>query len=381
MKMVSLLPGKVGRLRIASLGICSVLLGGCVVFGGANPNVVGASEDRISQKGPSNLVIGARVDNGRVTVVRADGRVYSAVPSSDGNYSVTPRCAHRGVGGPFFASALSEDGRTVALSGRGVVRVTSLFDCRVIAETRSVLSRVGSLSFSPDGQSLLLGAFDGKVYRWRFSEQVQFHRNPVLLFERYVGHGGVVSSVVFHPAGRVFFSGDWTGSLRAWLRYDEDDYRGRWDVVSVPGRFYTEIAVSASAARLPEAIEAVAVSKDAESLLSATRDGNLQLWSIRGFANRGEVKAHEGEVRSIALDRSGTLAASGGRDGFIRLWRISSPNEGEEKREVTFLKVGEWYLPNTRAVSLAQDGSVIAVSDDSIRRFGEEGPRASGERR
>jgi WD40 repeat protein len=199
------------------------------------------------------------------------------------------------------------------------------------------------------------------------------------LFERYVGHGGVVSSVVFHPAGRVFFSGDWTGSLRAWLRYDEDDYRGRWDAVSVPGRFYTEIAVSASAARLPEAIEAVTVSKDAESLLSATRDGKLQVWSVRGFANRGEVKAHEGEVRSIALDSSGTLAASGGRDGFIRLWRISWPKE--VKREVTFLRVGEWYLPNTRAVSLARDGSVIAVSDDSIRRFGEEAPGASGEER
>jgi WD40 repeat protein len=379
MKMGSLLLGGAAGLRIASVGICSALLGGCVVFGGTDPNGAGATKNQISKKGSANLVIGARVENGRVTVVRADGGVYSAAPSSDGNYPVSPLCSHGAVGGPFYAAALSADGRMAALSGRGVVRVTSLLDCRVVAETRSVLSRVGSLSFSPDGQSLLLGAYDGKVYRWRFSEQVQFHRNPVLLFERYVGHGGVVSSVVFHPAGRVFFSGDWTGSLRAWLRYDEDDYRGRWDAVSVPGRFYTEIAVSASAARLPEAIEAVTVSKDAESLLSATRDGKLQVWSVRGFANRGEVKAHEGEVRSIALDSSGTLAASGGRDGFIRLWRISWPKE--VKREVTFLRVGEWYLPNTRAVSLARDGSVIAVSDDSIRRFGEEAPGASGEER
>ena len=300
-----------------------------------------------------------------IITVTSDGAINSgSIPQPDVE-RLSTICRISADTLPIFAAVTSSNGQFVAVSMRGRVRILSLQDCRLVAETRLIDSRIGSLAFSPDSRSIIMGAFDGKVYRWRFLESGGFSENQHLLFERYIGHGGVVSSVAFHPAGRVFFSADWTGSLRAWLRYDQDDYKGRWDVVTGPGRFYTEVAVAVSAARFSEPIDGLVVSSQGDYLLTSTRDGSVQLWSIRGFLLRGQIPAHDGQVRSIALSASGELAATSGRDGFIRLWRISSG--GNESKQVEFSKIGEWYQPANRHVALDSQGQVIAISDEQVQ--------------
>jgi WD40 repeat protein len=107
------------------------------------------------------------------------------------------------------------------------------------------------------------------------------------------------------------------------------------------------------------------VSSQGDYLLTSTRDGSVQLWSIRGFLLRGQIPAHDGQVRSIALSASGELAATSGRDGFIRLWRISSG--GNESKQVEFSKIGEWYQPANRHVALDSQGQVIAISDEQVQ--------------
>ena len=300
-----------------------------------------------------------------VIVVTSDGAINSAsIPKADAE-KLSTICRISADSLPIFSAATSSDGQLVAVSMRGVVRIVALPDCRLVAETRLIDSRIGSLAFSPDSRSIIMGAFDGKVYRWRFLESGGFSENQHLLFERYVGHGGVISSVAFHPAGRVFFSSDWTGSLRAWLRYDQDDYKGRWDVVTGPGRFYTEVAVAVSAARFSEPIDSLVVSSQGDYLLTSTRDGSVQLWSIRGFLLRGQTSAHDGQARSIALSGSGEFAATSGRDGFIRLWRISSgDNDGKQAK---FSKIGEWYQPDNRYIAIDGQGRIITIGDEKVQ--------------
>lgn len=312
-------------------------------------------------------LVGAAIMPKSVAIIRANGLIESGALGKEEEVRLSRVCALNGGNLPLFAGAVSSDGRLAAVSARGMVRIVSLDDCSTVADTHLIDSRVGSITFSPDSRSLLLGAFDGKVYRWRFSELVGFHSGASLLFERYVGHGGVVSSVAFHPAGRVFFSTDWAGSLRAWLRYDEDDYRGRWDVATASDRFYTEVSVSASAARLSEAIESMVVSGDGEFLLTATREGTAQLWSVRGFRMIGQTAAHQGQIRSIVLDQSGRTAVTCGRDGFVRRWRIAPASWDEKKRE--FVEEGEWYQPEARLVRFAPDGAVMVLSDERVSRI------------
>lgn len=354
--------GLKGVLLVVVVG-CSGLLGGCFASPSKEGKVALSSEVERKNRG----LVGAAVLSSSVVAIRANGVLESGSLGKQESVRMSAVCSLDGGDFPLFAGTVSGDGRLAAVSMRGVVRIVSLDTCRKVAETRLIDSRIGSLAFSPDARSLVLGAFDGKIYRWRFSEAVSFHRSSALLFERYVGHGGVVSSVAFHPAGRVFFSADWTGALRGWLRYDEDDYRGRWDVATGSDRFYTDVSVSASAARLSEAIESMVVSGDGEFLLTATRDGTVQLWSVRGFRLRGQTAAHQGQVRSIALDRAGRVAVTCGRDGFVRLWRITANAEDEKKRE--FVKEGEWYQPEARNVSFVPDGGVLVFSDNRVARL------------
>lgn len=303
--------------------------------------------------------------------INAEGVVSAASLPLSGSSQPSLTCRIAADSLPLFSSAVSADGQLAAVAMRGLLRIVSLPDCRPVAETRLIDSRVGSITFSPDARSVVLGAFDGKVYRWRFTEGGGFSEGQHRLFERYVGHGGVVSGVAFHPAGRVFFSADWTGLIRAWLCYDQDVYKGRWDIVTGPGRFYTEVAVSVSAARLSEPVDALAVTEGGDALLSATRDGSIQLWSIRGFLLRGQTLAHDGQLRSIALGRDGRLAATSGRDGFIRQWRISVREDDD--KVVKFEKIGEWYQPNNRFVTLNERGLIVAISDSEIQLL--EAPR------
>jgi WD40 repeat protein len=310
-------------------------------------------------------IVGWKLLPKSVIAVTSEGAINSASIPNANPERLSTICRISADTLPIFSAATSSDGQLVAVSMRGVVRVVALSDCHLVAETRLIDSRIGSLAFSPDSRSIIMGAFDGKVYRWRFLESGGFSENQHLLFERYVGHGGVVSSVAFHPAGRVFFSSDWTGSLRAWLRYDQDDYKGRWDVVTGPGRFYTEVAVAVSAARFSEPIDSLVVSSQGDYLLTSTRDGSVQLWSIRGFLLRGQISAHDGQIRSIALSGSGELAATSGRDGFIRLWRISSgENDG---KQAEFSKISEWYQPDNRYLAIDDQGRIITIGDEQFQ--------------
>ena len=72
---------------------------------------------------------------------------------------------------------------------------------------------VSSVTFSPDGQRIASGGWDGTVRLWRLDG------DPVGL--PFQGHIGVISSVAFSPDGQCLVSGGVDGALRLW--------RGSWE--------------------------------------------------------------------------------------------------------------------------------------------------------
>src|SRR5690606_29308945 len=117
-------------------------------------------------------------------------------------------------------------------------------------------------------------------------------RKDSLYLERYLGHATVVSSIAYHPFGRVFFSGDWRGRLNAWLTYDSDPHEGRYDENIFGGLLFSEQARRAKAKRSGDkSIERLLVSSDGEFLFVATETGSLELWRVRGFRQLATVQA------------------------------------------------------------------------------------------
>src|SRR5438067_10219773 len=61
------------------------------------------------------------------------------------------------------------------------------------------VGRVFSVAFSPDGRTLLAGAWDRSIRLWDLATKQELRR--------YAGHTGWVRSVAFSPDGKTFASG------------------------------------------------------------------------------------------------------------------------------------------------------------------------------
>ncbi|MEU4761686.1 protein kinase [Actinosynnema sp. NPDC023794] len=87
---------------------------------------------------------------------------------------------------------------------------------------------------------------------------------------------------------------------------------------------------------------------------SPTVEGRSALLSATTDAYRGRMTGHVGAINALAVSDDGKVAASGGRDGTLRLWDVPS------RRELAVLDdKGGWY----RTVSMSADGRLLATAD------------------
>ncbi|CAM3535290.1 WD40 repeat domain-containing serine/threonine protein kinase [Kibdelosporangium persicum] len=85
-----------------------------------------------------------------------------------------------------------------------------------------------------------------------------------------------------------------------------------------------------------------------------TVESRSALLGVRADHYRGRMLGHDGPISGLAMTVDGKLAASGGRDGSLRLWDVPS------RRELAVLHDGDgWY----RSVSLSDDGRLLLAAD------------------
>ncbi|WP_433259826.1 protein kinase domain-containing protein [Actinosynnema sp. CS-041913] len=85
-----------------------------------------------------------------------------------------------------------------------------------------------------------------------------------------------------------------------------------------------------------------------------TVESRSALLAAQSDSYRGRMTGHEGPVSSVAVSGDGKIAATGGRDGTLRLWDVPT------RREVAVLgETGGWY----RTLSMSRDGSLLAVAN------------------
>ena len=68
-------------------------------------------------------------------------------------------------------------------------------------------------------------------------------------------------------------------------------------------------------------VETVAFSPNGQTLASASDDGAVRLWDVRGHRALGApLRGRKGAVLGVAFSPDGRTLASGGDDGTVRLW-------------------------------------------------------------
>jgi hypothetical protein len=187
------------------------------------------------------------------------------------------------------------------------------------------------VAIAPDGRKVAAGSRSGAVHLWTLDPP---GTPPQIL----LGHAGTVTGVAFSPDGLSLFSGGLDGRLSQW-----DVETGQGEEL-MKGR-----AGSLQALSYAKADGSLALAGDALSLRRP--DGSVLALS-----------GHHGGALCVAFSADGTLLASGGRDGVVRLWRTSDDEE---------LASFEGHAGPVRAVAFGPDRRFVysGGADGTLRRW------------
>ena len=242
----------------------------------------------------------------------------------------------------------------------------------VFAET---LSGVGSVAFTPDGERLATGDFNGKVRLWRVADGKQ-----LLTLE---GHRSWIWSVSFSPDGQTIVSGGEDSAIRLWdaasgqcLKTLQGHTNCVYSVSFSPDGQQIASGGEDSAIRLWDAasgqclktlqghtdrVWSISFSPDGQQIASASNDdATIRVWNVQSGQCLNMLHGHTGSIRSVSFSPDGQQIASGGEDATIRLWNVQSGQ---------CLNVLHGHTGSIRSVSFNPDGQQIASGgeDAAIR--------------
>ena len=291
----------------------------------------------------------------------ADGTVRLWNPAT-GQALGGPLPADTGPGGGVHGLAFSPDGKLLASADAdGTVRLWNPATGQALGGPLPADTGPGGgvhgLAFSPDGKLLASADADGTVRLWNPATG-QALGGPL---PADTGPGGGVHGLAFSPDSKLLASADADGTVRLWNPATGQALGRPLPADTGPG----------------PGVHGLAFSPDSKLLASADADGTVRLWNpATGRAPRAPLPASTGSyygVHGVAFSPDGTLLASADADGTVRLWNPatgqalgyllraeSSPEPGVR---------GEEVRPDVRGVAFSPDGTLLASAgaDGTVR--------------
>ncbi|NJK28518.1 MAG: WD40 repeat domain-containing protein [Coleofasciculaceae cyanobacterium SM2_3_26] len=173
--------------------------------------------------------------------------------------------------------------------------------------------RINSISFSPDGKHIATGSRDETIKLWTREGKLQ---------ATFDGHSGKVQKVDFSPDGRLIASASTDCTVNLW-QIDGTLVRTLVDPSLTPDQLPEDCTAPATHG---DRVYSLAFSPDGNRLATASRNGTVSLWSLKGELLKTWI-AHDNpltqRINSLAFSRDGNLLASAGDDREIRLWKVT----------------------------------------------------------
>ncbi|MEY2428750.1 MAG: hypothetical protein QOJ40_1635 [Verrucomicrobiota bacterium] len=193
---------------------------------------------------------------------------------------------------------------------------------------------VNALAFSPRAKRLAVG---------RYAE-VELRKPDLSLARTLSGIRGNVNGLVFSEDGKQIFAAGGqpgvAGEIRQWTVED--------------GKLVRVLEGH------KDALYAIALSPDGETLASGSYDQKIKLWNLKTGKEIRTLSGHNGCVYRLSFRPDGKILASASADRTVKLWDVASG----ERRETLSQSFKELY-----AVAFTPDGARLAAggADNRIR--------------
>ncbi len=166
---------------------------------------------------------------------------------------------------PIAAIALSADGTFLASTGDdGIVKIWSLASGLKIAESSGNKHCIGSLSISPDAQTIAAGTVDGDLLLWQVEQIENGLPQQLSLAQTIKAHAGQINACVFSPDSQYAITGSVDGKAKVWYKGADLQFRDRARSIlkGDPGR----------------SVMSVAIAPCGKLVAIGGADGTIQLW-------------------------------------------------------------------------------------------------------
>ena len=333
----------------------------------------------------------ARHDGKHARPITVSGSVLeppqTADVTTDSTRFALPEGATGRIGkGTINAIKLSPDKTLLAVAGSAGVW---LYDANTGAELALLnghTAPVSSIAFSPYGDILVSGSYDGKICLWNpqthqllrtlkdggrvasvtFSPDGRTLANAsgetIRLWDVQTGdskasfgnHTSSLSSVIFSPDGKTVASEDTDGNVALW-----DAQTGRHKAAIDTERGYSTFM------RFRPGGYALAFSPDG-SLLSSTLKTTIQLLDANTGEEKVKLEGHTGFILTAAFSPDGATLVSASRDKTIRVWDTRTGENIAKRVGILPTQTGSYHaehLNRPYLVEFLSDGEVFAIAD------------------